>query len=194
MKSEMPMRRVAFLAALVGLAASLAGCQTISQAAGLGKDPPDEFAVVTKAPLVVPPVYKLKPPKPGAAPTNQSSPTATADVALYGNPQKQDGLHGHFSSGEEVLLSKAGAVGASNMIRQQIAADNHAMQTADQSFTNRLLFGLGSSSDNSGGKALNADAEAKRLRENKSGAAQSKPASDSTSIQKDSGGWLDGIF
>jgi hypothetical protein len=49
----------------------LVGCDSIREAAGITKEPPDEFAVVTKAPLVIPPDYNLRPPKPGAAPTNQ---------------------------------------------------------------------------------------------------------------------------
>ncbi len=160
----------------------------------MSKDPPDEFAVVTKAPLVVPPDFNLKPPKPGKSPTNQNSPTATAESTLYGDQQTPTAKQGRFSAGEAALLNKAGAAnGASDMIRQQVAADNRAMQSADESFTNRLLFGFGSS-DNSPGKALDADAEAKRLGEGKAGTASAKPAGQSTPIQKDSGGWLDGIF
>ena len=59
-------------AMLGGVAVALIGCQSIREAAGVTKSPPDEFAVVTKAPLVIPPDFNLKPPKPGAAPTNQS--------------------------------------------------------------------------------------------------------------------------
>src|SRR5690606_22963867 len=39
----------------------LAGCGA-GDALGVNKQPPDEFAVVTKAPLVMPPDYRLRPP------------------------------------------------------------------------------------------------------------------------------------
>jgi len=73
------------VALLGGAALALLGCQDIREAAGVVKTPPDEFAVVTKAPLVIPPDYNLRPPKPGAPPTNQSSPTDSAEAALTGD-------------------------------------------------------------------------------------------------------------
>jgi len=69
--------RVALLSA-IGL--SLAACDTLRSVAGNDKQPPDEFAVVTKAPLIIPPDYNLHPPKPGAAPLNQTSPTQSAQL------------------------------------------------------------------------------------------------------------------
>lgn len=171
MKGKLPMRRVAYLAALAALAFGLAGCESFQKAAGLTKSPPDEFAVVTKAPLIIPPDYNLKPPSPGAAPTNQVGPTDAAEGALFGNGTMVSGA-GRFSTGERELLAKAGATDASNMIRQKIAADNRAMQAANNSFTDQILFGLGTSSPQKPPQA----------------------SDDSSSSQKDSGGWLDGIF
>lgn len=186
------MRRVAYLAVLAGLALSLAGCDSIRQAAGMDRSSPDEFAVVTKAPLIIPPDYNLKPPKPGAAPTNQVGPTDSAEAALYGTRAPVTSNKGQLSAGEQELLAKAGASDANDMIRQKIAADNRAMQAADQSFTNKILFGMAAPSDT--GTPVDANAEAQRL---KSGNAPANTNSGAT-IQKDkdsdSGGWLDGIF
>lgn len=200
MRVETPMRRVVYWAALAAMAVSLAGCDSVREAAGLTKDSPDEFAVVTKAPLIIPPDYNLTPPKPGAAPTNQVSPTEDAEDTLYGQQQTATTAQGSVSSGEQQLLSKAGAANANSMIRQKIAADNRAMQASDESFTNQLLFGAGS--DHSQGTQLDADAEKKRLDEGGTGGATSAaPApstDDTTPTQKDSGGWfddiLDGVF
>src|SRR5580698_11471869 len=69
---------------IVGAAAMLGGCDTIREAAGQTKQSPDEFAVLTKAPLIIPPDYALRPPRPGAAPTNQIEPTDSAQQSLYG--------------------------------------------------------------------------------------------------------------
>ena len=61
-----PNGALASAAALAALAIALSGCDTIREAAGVTKQTPDELAVVTKAPLVIPPDYNLRPPKPGA--------------------------------------------------------------------------------------------------------------------------------
>ena len=194
------MRRVAYGAALAVMAMSLAGCQSFREAAGMTKSSPDEFAVATKAPLIIPPDYNLKPPKPGAAPTNQIGPTAAAEGALYGTSQPVTSASGQLSTGEQELLTKAGATNSNDMIRQKIAADNHNMQASDQSFTNQLLFGMGS--DHSGGTPVDANAEAQRLGTSKSGVVMGDdtssppPADDGgkKTIQDAIGGWLGDIF
>lgn len=176
------------IAALAGLAMMLNACEGIRSAAGLTKEPPDEFAVVTKAPLIVPPDYNLKPPKPGAPPLNQVSPTISAESALYSEDPKAVAatIAGSFSPAEKQLLAQTGGARASDTIRQQIAADNRGLDSADQSFTDQLLFGT----SNTGGEApLDADAEKARIDAGKTAAPQQQPDQ-----QKDSGGWLDGIF
>lgn len=60
----MSLNRVIVASALVA-AAGLGGCQSTRQALGMTKVTPDEFRIVTKAPLVVPPDYALRPPAPG---------------------------------------------------------------------------------------------------------------------------------
>lgn len=152
-------------AALMASGFVLVGCQTIRDAAGINKKPPDEFAVVTKAPLIIPPEYNLIPPKPGAAPTNQTSPVDVAQTTLYNADPTAVAktITGNFSDGEKLLLAYAGAANVSHNIRQQIAADNHRMQNSDDTFTNNILFG--SSTDE--GQPLDADAEKKRLDETK---------------------------
>src|SRR5271168_1377960 len=89
-------------AALAALAVALTGCESLRQAAGVTKEPPDEFAVVTKSPLVIPPDFNLRPPKPGAAPTNQVSPTESAEAALYGDDPAQvaASIQGNYSEEE----------------------------------------------------------------------------------------------
>ena len=68
-------RRIGYAAVLLTAASMLAGCDSLRSAGGLDKEPPDEFAVVTKAPLIIPPDYNLRPPKLGAAPTNELEPS-----------------------------------------------------------------------------------------------------------------------
>ena len=62
----MNFNRVATVSALTAVAAiGLAGCQSTQKALGMSKVVPDEFRVVSKAPLAVPPDYALRPPAPG---------------------------------------------------------------------------------------------------------------------------------
>jgi hypothetical protein len=194
---------------LGGIGLLLTGCDSIREAAGISKQPPDEFAVVTKAPLVIPPDFNLKPPKPGAAPTNQVSPTASAEEALYGDDPSAAAaaLPGNYSDEEKILLAKSGAAAAGHGIRQQIAADAKQMEAADESFTDMVLF---REPEPDNGKAVDADSEAARIGDAKAQGQPIAPAttsppqgsdqpddskkSDDTKIQKDSGGWLDGIL
>jgi hypothetical protein len=186
---------------VLAAAAGLSGCSSIRSAAGIDKSTPDEFAVVTKAPLVIPPDYNLHPPKPGAVPTNQQSPTASAQAALYAsdesgaNPTPQSG--GNFSDGEKAILAQANATNADHSIRQEIASDEKSMQGADESFTDKVLFG-GGPTDNSD-KAVNADANSTANMPGKApapaadGAAQPAPAPKPVITQnqkKDNDGWF----
>src|SRR5579871_812787 len=150
------------LLALAGIAVSLVGCDTIREAAGVVKEPPDEFAVVTKSPLVVPPDFNLRPPKPGAQPTNQTSPTESAQNALFGEDPATAAaqLPGNYSPEERVILANSKGANADPAIRKQLASDMKSMEATDDSFTDHLLFG---SPDPYKGAPLNADAEAQRL-------------------------------
>ena len=167
-------RLVVQCAAASALMLVLSGCEQIRNFV-VDKEPPDEFAVVTKAPLIIPPDYNLKPPKPGLAPLNQASPTQSAEAALYSDDPKAvaSTISGSYSEAEKMLLAQSHAASADDSIRQQIAADNAKMQSANDSFTDQLLFGGGT--DNSDAP-LNADAEKARLDALKAQAATSQPA------------------
>lgn len=129
-----------------GLAlAALAGCSVFSNLrdeAGLTKQPPDEFAVTTKAPLIIPPDFNLKPPSPGAAPLNQTDPTSSAEAALFNTQDPQvaaSQIQGNFSPAEKMLLAHAGVQNADPTIRADLQSDETNMQGADPSFTDRIV-------------------------------------------------------
>ena len=79
----MSMSAKRWLPVLAGMVMILGGCDSIREAAGITKEPPDEFAVVTKSPLVIPPDYNLRPPRTGSSPTNQVAPTVSAETTLF---------------------------------------------------------------------------------------------------------------
>jgi hypothetical protein len=174
-------------AVLVSFGVALSGCTLLRSAAGVTKSSPDEFAVLTKGSLVIPPDFGLMPPKPGAAPTNQSDPVSSAQGALFGADATAAAaaLPGDASMSEKVLLTNAGAGAADPQIRQLIAADNSALLAADDSFVGDILFWQDKKKTDQG-KPVDADAEAKRLSGQKAGQPVEEPKD-----TKDGGGWFD---
>src|ERR1700748_1925147 len=138
MRSELVLR-----IAVVGVSLlTLAACDSLREEAGLTKQSPDEFAVTTKAPLVVPPDFNLRPPSPGAAPLNQTDPTSAAEAAMF-TPTDPNTvaaqMQGNYSAGEKKLLAKSGAQNTDPTIRAELQSDEKNMQGADPSFTDKIL-------------------------------------------------------
>lgn len=121
--------------ALALAAATLTGCAGIGKALGGGKNPPDEFAIATKAPLVVPPDYALRPPKPGESRPQELSPSERARQVLLG-----DTAAAPPTAGEQQLLQNAGATLADPNIRAVLAAENGGRADKERSFANQLMF------------------------------------------------------
>jgi hypothetical protein len=109
----------------VGAGLVLAACSDLSDALRGVKDPPDEFSVSTKSPLVIPPDYNLRSPQPGAPARNEPDSHDQALASLY--PQdmlaQTAALGDAYSDGEKLLLAKTNALAVDPRIRQQFAAD-----------------------------------------------------------------------
>lgn len=123
-----------FAFALAAMATMTAGCG-ISKAVGAGKNAPDEFAIATKAPLVVPPDYALRPPRPGETRPQELSPSQRAQQVLLG-----DASAAPPSAGEQMLLRKANALGSDASIRAVLAAENGGRGDRDRSLANQIMF------------------------------------------------------
>lgn len=183
-------------ALLIGLTATLVtGCDTMRTAAGMDKSTPDEFAVTTKAPLVIPPDYNLQPPRPGAVPTNQVEPTDAAENALFGNDPATIAaqLPNTYSESEKLLLANAKVQNIDPQIHQHLASDYKSMVATDDGFTKDILFWQKPKADE--GQALDADKEAKKIDDKRAGQAPGAPgAATPTPPKKDDSGWFDGWF
>ncbi|MDE2228027.1 MAG: DUF3035 domain-containing protein [Alphaproteobacteria bacterium] len=134
------------LCASLALAAlAVSGCSTwtdVKRGLGMEKVVPDEFDVTTSAPLAIPPDYTLRPPTPGAAPTQQLSPTAQAQATVFrAGADKLDTLPPAKarSPGESALLQDAGAANAPRNIRQLVNSDDRSAANSN-TLTERLLF------------------------------------------------------
>jgi hypothetical protein len=83
-------------ASLVGaclLLLALPGCSDVRSMLGMDRAGPDEFAVESRAPLLIPPDFNLRPPTPGATRPNEVTAAERArrviDSAGPGEPGKQ---------------------------------------------------------------------------------------------------------
>ena len=130
----MKFSRIFFGACLVSMT-GLAGCQSASHALGLAKITPDEFRVVAKAPLILPPDYALRPPAPGEPRPQELQPESAARTALLG--QRASEVR---SDGEKLLVAKAGADKADPLIRYVVDDEFGALAHKDKGFADWVMF------------------------------------------------------
>jgi len=186
------------LPACLLLAATLAlgACADTRKAIGWEKATPDEFRVVTRAPLTLPPDFGLRPPAPGAARPQENSPQDSARAAIFGNERAGGAANSApgaaASAGERQLLGRTGADRADAAIRDTIDRESNSLAEADRSFVDRLIFWQPPqpSAQDAG---VDAAREAQRLRETQ---ATGRSANDGevATIRQRRRGWLEGIF
>jgi hypothetical protein len=130
----MKSNRVLTALLLIGVA-GVAGCHTASRALGMTKVTPDEFRVVTKAPLTLPPDFSLRPPAPGEPRPQELQPESAARVALLGQREAET-----RSDGEKMLVTRAGADKADPLIRYVVDDEFGAVAHKDKGFADWVMF------------------------------------------------------
>lgn len=130
-------RKLLMLAALTAPALSLGGCSGFSRAIGAEKTIPNEFEVITKAPLVIPPDFSLKPPAPGAERGPQTEAELIAQRAMLGEGQAYTP---GMTPGERALVAAAGATHSDPMIRQVVDQEYANLISKGDDFAERLIF------------------------------------------------------
>lgn len=174
----------------------LAGCDSTRDALGLTKKSPDEFAVVTKAPLVLPPEFGLRPPEPGAPRPQDVQARDRAQAALGGRSATDPLTAGRrsptssVSAGEAALLQQARASNVDPDIRRKVNEDFTQLAERDRSFVDRLIFWQ---KPEEPGLAVDPVKEAQRLREN-AATGKSVTAGNVPTIKRRERGPLEGIF
>ena len=134
LKNSMRLKLVSAAVLMCG-AAWLAGCSSASRALGVAKVTPDEFRVVTKAPLVVPPDYSLRPPAPGEPRPQELEPESAARIALMGQREAEA-----RSDGEKLLVTKAGGDKADPLVRYVVDDEFGAVAHKDKGFADWVMF------------------------------------------------------
>lgn len=182
-------RRWTRLAVAVLALTVLAGCGNTRKMLGLDKTTPDEFKIVNRAPLSLPPDYALRPPDPGAPrPQEQSIPQRAVAAVMGAAPSAPTASS--LSPGETALLSHAGAGQVDPRIREIVDRENSTIIAANETFMDHLMFWR-TAEDPS--PVVDAQKESQRLREN---AALGKPVDDgqTPTITRRKKALLEGIF
>lgn len=158
-----PFSVVAAVAIVAALGAG--GCRSTSKALGMSRVTPDEFRVVTKAPLVIPPDFSLRPPAPGEPRPAELQPDSAARLA-YANAA----LSANRSAGEQILAGRAGAAAADPLIRFVVDDEFGDLAHKEKSFADRVMFWRKDQpkqptvSPSETGEAIDAATEEERLR------------------------------
>ena len=177
----------------LALAATLSACEGgIGDALGLGKNAPDEFAVVRSAPLTLPPDFTLRPPRPGEARPNEETVREQARVALFNEAGALaiDDSTAAATQGEAAFIERAGAADVDPNIRHIVDREFSGYASEDENFIDSLLFWQ---EEQLPGEVVDAAAEAERLREN---AEAGKPvtAGETPTIKRREKALLEGVF
>lgn len=144
---------------------ALAGCGNAKEELGLTRKPPDEFAVVKRAPLAMPPDYTLRPPQPGAPRPQEADIKEEARAVVFGASEQQE--KPAPTDAESFILQQTGGDQADPTIRQAVDKETAKMEPKKKPVAERLLgwtgYGDGGEADAS---VVDSTAEAERLRKN----------------------------
>ena len=185
--TALPAIRTAFAAAAL---LALGACGPFNDELGLTKQPPDEFRVLSRAPLSIPPNYPLAPPAPGTPRPQEGTPTDQARTAVFGTNQGGNALTSGGDSGEQAFLNAAGADEADPQIRQVVDAETRSLNAESSSFIDALIFWQDESQP---GVVVDPAKEAQRIKENQ---ALGRPVTEgeTPTIERREKGVFEGIF
>lgn len=122
------------------LISTLIASTLVSGCAALGgSNSPDEFRVVKKAPLVVPPDYSLRPPEAGSGTPFEVDETRAGTASAFGSD-----IGTNASASERALVASAGANAVSPVIREQVDWEEAAIIRKSARVSDRVMTSDGS--------------------------------------------------
>ncbi len=125
---------------VLALCSALPACQDARRAVGYEKSAPDEFQIIQRAPLSMPPDFTLRPPAPGMVRPQEGTPSDQAKSALLGTGKIQAVATVGRDSSDIALLKRAGVDSARKDIRDLVDKESLAQAKTDQSFTEKVMF------------------------------------------------------
>ncbi len=121
----------------------LVGCSSAKDTLGIGRNTPDEFAIIKRAPLEIPPNLRSLPvPQVGVARPQEDTSEETAQKALFGERtiEKQKVITDtQTTQAEESLLQHAGANETQPNIRNIIDQETEIFATEEQAVIDKIL-------------------------------------------------------
>ena len=175
--------RIVTFGTLALAAAALAGGDDFMRAIGKEKVVPDEFAVVSRAPLAVPPDFALRPPRFGAQRPQEVAPTDQARQTVFRAGDQQASLPPAAqtrSEGETVLLNDAGAGGSPADIRKLVDSEAQDSGEMSDSFIDKLAFWRKEQKLGATDNVIDPTTEAERLKALKTGGQTASSGLDGT--------------
>ncbi|EJW21332.1 hypothetical protein IMCC14465_11280 [alpha proteobacterium IMCC14465] len=109
----------------------------LSDALSYQKNPPDEFAILKKQPLIIPPDYSLKPPKEAGSKVARASTRVEAEEILTG---REVDISEIASDGEKEILNRIGSDPSQNNVRSSMQNDGNNIVTKDKAVTEKLIL------------------------------------------------------
>jgi hypothetical protein len=198
--------RIGAFPVLLLAATTLGGCDDFMRAIGKEKVVPDEFAVVSRAPLAVPPDFALRPPRIGASRPQEVAPVDQARETVFRAGDQQSAnlppAADQRSSGETELLKSAGAANAPKDIRQLVETDATDQNQMSDTFVDKLAFWRKDQKLGPTDSVIDPNAEELRLEAQKtakagtSGASafEKPPTIEKTNAGSSSSGWFSWLF
>lgn len=184
------MTLVRFLTIVPVILMVLSACSDVRESLGLGRNPPDEYAVLDQPPLSMPPDFGLRPPRPGTPRPQEINVTQRASDVLFGGDeaegQKPNVALDAPSDAEKALLEQSNAAKAEPDIRTIIDRESSQKVVSSPHLVDELLWWK---KDKDDATTVDAGAEAARIKD-----AQDKGlpynASPTPVIERDKSGWL----
>ena len=113
----------------------LSGCGSeLSDVLVTNKMPPDEFTILTKPPLIVPPEYNLRPPAEGEIRPNAQQPNRQLQSILFGQNQTDD-----FSSSEISLMTGSDVAEAIPNIKEVLDSEMRDVEEVSPNLESQVL-------------------------------------------------------
>ncbi len=184
------------VAVTIVLAVTLTACEGVRKQFGLTKQSPDEFRVVARAPLTLPPDFVLRPPEPGVARPQEGTTAQQARKAIFRadeptvaaleTPGPLDGR----SVGEQSLLRSAGVENVDPNIRLVVERETLRLNAESEGFIDTLVFWREKEAP---GAVVDAQSEADRLREN-AALGREATSGQTPTIERRGKAFFEGIF
>jgi len=113
----------------------LAACGSLREDLGLGRNPPDEFLVMDRPPLIMPPDYAIKPPGTFADRSNEFSPERKAQNVLFGSVLQKT----EISQSEKALIEASKADSVQSDIRDIVNQEAYKKAASSPHLAKQLV-------------------------------------------------------